>query len=159
MNDIMSSVPHTAAARRVSIALQQVGRSIELTKNYAAKQLGLHPSDLACIGFIYSAGQPVSPKQIIAYLEVTSGTGTALLDRLEAASFIKRVPNPDDRRSVLIVLDEEKAAGPISFYKLLRSQYMRTLSGRSEEELVLLATMLEQFSAVDIEHELKALEG
>jgi DNA-binding MarR family transcriptional regulator len=38
-----------------------------------------------------------------------------MLDRLEQARFIRRTPNPRDRRGVLIEIDERytKAAGPL----------------------------------------------
>lgn len=97
------------------------------------------------------------PKQIIAQLEMSSGTGTALLDRLEKAGYIRRVPNPDDRRSVLIVLDEEKAARPLSFYKVMRASYVAAMSDRSEAELERFASLLEAFSSLDLEKQLKQL--
>lgn len=157
MVEIKSSEPPAGIARRVGAALMQFGRSMEMTKNFAARQLGLHPSDLSCLGYIYSLGAPVSPKQIIAHLEMSSGTGTALLDRLEKAGYISRLPNPDDRRSVLIVLDEEKAARPLSFYKVLRANYAAAMSTRSEAELEAFASLLEAFSSLDLEQQLKQL--
>lgn len=158
MSELKSSGDPAPAVRRVGAALQKFGHSMEATKNYAAKQLGLHPSDLSCLGFILAAGGPVSPKQITTYLDITSGTGTALLDRLEAAGYIKRVPNPADRRSVLIVLDEAKAAAPLSFYRLLRSNYERLMGGYSDEELTQFANMLEAFSSFGVEEQIKAVD-
>ena len=157
MDDIKSSDGVSSAARRVGQSLVQFGRSMEMMRNYAAKQLGLHSSDLSCLGYIHSAGQPVSPKQIIAYLEMSSGTGTALLDRLEAAGYIRRQPNPDDRRSVLIVLDEERAEKPLSFYKLVRANYTRVLGERSDAELEQFAEMLDQFSSMNFDEQFKDL--
>jgi DNA-binding MarR family transcriptional regulator len=156
MSELKSSGEPSAAVRRVGAALQKFGHSMEATKNFAAKQLGLHPSDLSCLGFILSAGEPVSPKQITAYLDITSGTGTALLDRLETAGYIKRVPNPADRRSVLIVLDEAKAAAPLSFYQVLRTNYARVMGGYSDQELTQFVEMLDAFSSIGIEEQIKA---
>jgi len=157
MDDIKSIAEPSAAARRVGVALVQFARSMEAMKNYGAKQLGLHSSDLSCLGFMYSAGRPVSPKQIIAHLEMSSGTGTALIDRLEAVGYIKRVPNPDDRRSVLIVLDEVKAERPLSFYKAVRANFERVLGARSEAELNDFAVLLDEFSSMDFADQLKDL--
>ena len=70
MVDIKSSDGTSATARRVGQALVQFGRSMETMRNYGAKQLGLHSSDLSCLGYIHSMGAPVSPKQIIAHLEM-----------------------------------------------------------------------------------------
>ena len=45
-------------------------------------------------------------------MELTSGAVTALIDRLERAGWVSRVPNPGDRRSVLLELSPTaRAAG------------------------------------------------
>jgi len=158
MTEIKSSRGTTPATRRVGAALTQFGRWMELTKGYAAKHLGLHPSDLACLGFMLTAGEPVSPKQIITHLEMTSGTGTALLDRLENAGYIARIPNPNDRRSVLVVLDEVRAAAPLAYYKLMRDHFTAVMRGRDEAELAAFASLLEALANVDMDQQLKALD-
>ena len=43
-----------------------------------------------------------TPKAVAEEVGLTSGSVTALLDRLEASGHIQRVPNPLDRRSVLL---------------------------------------------------------
>jgi len=159
MSEIKSSSGATPAMRRVGVALTQFGRWMEMTKSYAAKQLGLHPSDLACLGFMLTAGEPVSPKQIITHLEMTSGTGTALLDRLENAGYISRIPNPNDRRSVLVVLDEVKAAAPLAYYRLMRDHFSTVMLGRGEAELDAFAALLEALADVGMEQRLHALEA
>lgn len=46
----------------------------------------------------------LTPKELMEFVMSSSGTMTHRLDRLEKAGFVKRVPNPDDRRSVRIKL-------------------------------------------------------
>lgn len=157
MDDIKSMGEPSPVARRVGTSLLQFGRYTEMMKNYAAKQLGLHPSDLSCLGYMFSAGKPVSPKQIITHLEMSSGTGTALIDRLEAAGYIKRVPNPDDRRGVLIVLDKERAERPLSFFRVIRARYARALSTRSDSQLNDFAALLDELSNAAFDEQLKGL--
>lgn len=72
-------------------------------RNLRAKDLQLGSSDLIALGHLHSAG-PMAPKELSALMGVTSGTMTALLDRVEKASFLKRERNPDDRRGLLIHL-------------------------------------------------------
>lgn len=64
-----------------------------------ARELGLGPSDLNALGYVYLQG-PLTPRQLNRLMEMTSGTVTALLDRLEQAGFVARTVNPRDRRSV-----------------------------------------------------------
>lgn len=46
----------------------------------------------------------MAPKDLSTLLGVTSGTMTALLDRVEKAGFLKREHDPEDRRALLIHL-------------------------------------------------------
>lgn len=66
-----------------------------------AQQLQLGTSDLAVIGHLYQDG-PLTPRELGMRMEMTSGTMTALLDRVEKAGFLTRNKNPRDRRSLLI---------------------------------------------------------
>jgi DNA-binding MarR family transcriptional regulator len=55
------------------------------------------------------AGPPyrLSPGELTANLLVTTGTMTNRIDRLEARGLVRRLPNPDDRRSVVVELTPE----------------------------------------------------
>lgn len=56
------------------------------------------------LSLLSEAGQPLTPHQIGVRMLLSSGTVTAILDRLEKAGHIRRTPHPTDRRSRLIVL-------------------------------------------------------
>lgn len=47
-------------------------------------------------------GEEVSQRQLADDLTLTSGGTTRLIDRMEEAGLVCRVPSPDDRRSVLV---------------------------------------------------------
>ena len=68
-----------------------------------AEELRLGSSDLEALGLLYHEGS-MAPGRLSALMGVTSGTMTALLDRVEKAGFLRREPNPKDRRGRLIVL-------------------------------------------------------
>lgn len=53
---------------------------------------------------------PVTPKRIAELTGLTSGAVTMLIDRLSRAEFVRRIPHPDDRRRVQIVVDPERMA-------------------------------------------------
>jgi DNA-binding MarR family transcriptional regulator len=55
------------------------------------------------------AGSPfrLSPTKLAASLLITSGTMTNRLDRLETRGLIRRLPNPNDRRSLDVELTAE----------------------------------------------------
>lgn len=86
-----------ASSLRDLIASGQTFRSVR------GRELQLGPSDLAALDHLYNSGS-MAPKDLSALMGVTSGTMTALLDRVEKAGFLKRERNPDDRRALLIQL-------------------------------------------------------
>lgn len=51
-------------------------------------------------------GGPRTPGVLAGYLEVSTGAMTSRLDALEAEGLIRRVPDPDDRRSVIVEITE-----------------------------------------------------
>lgn len=53
---------------------------------------------------------PRSPSDLAGTLMVTSGAMTNVLDRLEEAGLVRRVRNPDDRRSVIVEATEAGVA-------------------------------------------------
>ncbi len=73
----------------------------------------MNRSDLMCLAYLHRKDAPCTPSEIIEFLGLTSGSGTALIDRLENAGYISRSPNPQDRRSVLISLDRDAAQKPL----------------------------------------------
>jgi len=86
---------------KLTMGLRGLIVSGERLRNVLAHQLGLGPSDLVALGHIHNDG-PLTPRELAARMEVTSGSITALLDRVEKAGFVARDANPQDRRSLLI---------------------------------------------------------
>lgn len=89
--------------RGATIALRQLVLGTEQFRNVHAAELHLAPSDVTALGHLYRVG-PLSPKELAAMLGITSGTMTAMLDRVEKAGFLARSNNPQDRRSLVITI-------------------------------------------------------
>jgi DNA-binding MarR family transcriptional regulator len=65
-----------------------------------------------------SLGRPARPVELKARLHLPAQTITGILDALEKSGLIRRKPNPDDRRSLLVELT---AAGAAAFDQLCPS--------------------------------------
>lgn len=129
---------------RVGAALVGMIRRAEESQEAAARHHGMHPTDFRCLGYLLARNEPVSPRDIATYLAITSGACTALLDRLAKVGFIRREPHPEDRRSVLIVLDEATAAEPIALHRQIGSDYEQALADLSDDNLAAIALYLER---------------
>ncbi|MFF3488456.1 MarR family winged helix-turn-helix transcriptional regulator [Streptomyces sp. NPDC002701] len=68
-----------------------------------AQRLGLNVSDLTCFGYVLEAGENHPTAGDLAHrLHVTTGAVTGIVNRLERAGYVTRLPDPADRRRVRI---------------------------------------------------------
>ncbi|HZE50964.1 MAG TPA: MarR family transcriptional regulator [Jatrophihabitantaceae bacterium] len=86
--------------RDLSLALRELVLGWDRYREAVADELGVGTSEIVALGFLYHDG-PRTPSEIGQLLNLTSGSVTALIDRLESAAFVTRSQNPDDRRSLL----------------------------------------------------------
>ena len=88
-----------------------------------AMRNGLTATDvraLVCLLDRERAGVPASPTWLAGQLRVTTASVTALLDRLERAGHVRRLPRTDDRRRVdVLVQDSAKELGWAFFGPLI----------------------------------------
>lgn len=84
----------------VSTALRRLVLGWDRFRESIADQLQVGTTEVVALGHLYDEGQ-LTPRELGSRLGLTSGSVTALLDRLERAGFVSRSQNPDDRRSLL----------------------------------------------------------
>ncbi len=85
--------------------LNQAGRRLStatiLFHQAVADRLGLHPTDHKCIDLLASAGSTTAG-ELAEATGLSTGAITGVIDRLEAAGFVRREDDPNDRRRVII---------------------------------------------------------
>lgn len=76
------------------------------------KEHDLQAGEFDVLASLRRAGAPyaLTPTQLFEALMISSGGMTNRLDRLERAGWIRRSPNPEDRRGVLVSLTDEGLA-------------------------------------------------
>ncbi|PRX11370.1 UNVERIFIED_ORG: DNA-binding MarR family transcriptional regulator [Martelella mediterranea] len=121
--------------RETGIALLGLIQQIEICYARSASSSGMHATDFRAVCVLSDAGKPMSPKDLSGFLGLTSGAVSALLTRLENGGFIARVPNPSDRRGVLVTLNEAAVAEPLRLYRILHEHHTEATKGLSNSEL------------------------
>lgn len=81
-------------------ACRRLHAAIDALDQRAADMCGISRSDLRCLNLL--EGGPVTPKRIAEALAMSSGSVTALIDRLETLQLVERSRDPSDRRGVLV---------------------------------------------------------
>lgn len=79
----------------------------KLQHNYS--RFGLNGGEFDVLATLRRAGLPfqMTPTQLFSSLMLSSGAMTNRLDRLEKLGLIKRAPNPNDRRGILVILTDK----------------------------------------------------
>lgn len=135
--------PHAALVARVGRALRRVSAQSVLLSETVAARFGMHPTDLESLDVIVMQG-PLGAGALGRATGLTSGSVTALLDRLERRGYVERVPDPGDRRRIL-VRHVPEAVGPIAaVYRTLEGRMGELWADYTEAELAIVADFLER---------------
>ncbi|HEY5856601.1 MAG TPA: MarR family transcriptional regulator [Aldersonia sp.] len=140
---------HDELTARIALAMRDVIAHAVLTNERIARSIGINVVDLQTVGVILRVG-PTTPSELARRTELPSSTVTRVLDRLEARGYIRRVPDPDDRRRVVVegvaeqVFDPNR---PDPYAEIIAG--MRRLHARfTPDELDVVARYLEAMAAI-----------
>ena len=100
-----------AASAEIFGTLIRVGQALSYELDRASvASFGVPQGVLNSLAVIEGAGEALTPSQISERTLISSATMTSTLDTLEYRGWVRRLPNPDDRRSVLVeITDDGKA--------------------------------------------------
>lgn len=143
--------------RQVVTGSRENGISYTLFRNAIGKKLGLNTTDFEGLDLIFFRGV-ATPSELSKYTGLSSGSTTAMIDRLEKSGLVKRQSNPDDRRGTLVVLDNEAALGIRPLFTSARVAQNKLLDSYSRQELEILSDYFAR-SAAMFEEERKNVLG
>ncbi|GAA2861986.1 MarR family transcriptional regulator TamR [Streptosporangium fragile] len=135
--------------------VSRLARHLDRARRAAFAEHDLETWEFDVLTALRRAGEPyeMSPGALLRATLVTSGTMTNRIDRLAAAGLVRRRPDPEDRRGVLVSLtDAGRTRVDGAFADLLRREreLLSSLGKREQQALSgLLRTLLVPFDATD----------
>lgn len=89
--------------------ISRISRYIDQLLQQEYSKFNLNGGEFDVLATLRRAGRPyqLTPTDMFNSLMLSSGAMTNRLDRLEAMGLIKRLPNPNDRRGILVTLTEK----------------------------------------------------
>jgi DNA-binding MarR family transcriptional regulator len=123
------------------------------------RALGVNRTDGRCLDLIQQAGR-IGAGELAERAGLTTGAVTAVLDRLEAKDYVRRVPDPGDRRRVQLEVTEAMQSRSWELWGPLAERGIPHLERLSVVELELLishmrfGTELNETRAAEIRAEL-----
>jgi MarR family transcriptional regulator, 2-MHQ and catechol-resistance regulon repressor len=143
--DTTCTEAYASLCRTGAALLGELDRRIALT-------FDMHQAAATALAVIDGAAEPLTPSQVSDRVLIASATMTATLDLLERRGWIRRVPNPGDRRSVLLEITPDGRATADQLLPGIRALERSVLSALTLDErahlLDLLAKVLARTSEV-----------
>jgi len=146
--DTTCTEAYASLCRTGEALLGELDRRIALT-------FDMHQAAATALAVIDGAAGPLTPSQVSDRVLIASATMTATLDLLERRGWIRRTPNPGDRRSVLIEITPDGRAAADQLLPGIRAIERSILSALTQDErahlLDLLAKVLARAAEVAAE--------
>jgi DNA-binding MarR family transcriptional regulator len=139
-------LPSDAAAAREVIDLLRTFsvESNRLTEAFAERH-GMHHTDLRALLAVLNAeqrGEPLTPGELSAAVGLSSGSTTALIDRLERHGHLRRVRGDADRRRVRLHYDPAGLAVAQGFFGPLGVRSRKVMDEFTPGEMATVARFL-----------------
>jgi DNA-binding MarR family transcriptional regulator len=127
------AAPVTTADRIVLEIRKFIAASI-FFNSQAAEKAGLGLTDMQLLHMLQLYG-PSTPGRLAGWTGLSSGGITVALDRLEKGGYLRREPNPADRRSLLITLIPARLRKVAAMYEGVENETRRLLAMLPESDL------------------------
>jgi DNA-binding MarR family transcriptional regulator len=149
--DPTSTEAYATLCRVGDVLLTALEQRIEAT-------IGVKQAVATALMVIDGAERPLTPSEIGERVLLPSASITSTLDNLERRGWVQRVPNPDDRRSLLIEITDEGRATADQILPGIRQQERCALSTLSPRERTQLLGILSKVLAKVAEIEAQPIE-
>jgi DNA-binding MarR family transcriptional regulator len=133
--------------QQVIIDSRENGISYTLFRNAIGKKLGLNTTDFEGLDLIFYRGV-TTPSELSRYTGLSSGSTTAMIDRLEKSGLVERQDNPDDRRGTLVVINKLAALQFRPLFTSARVAQNKLLDGYTSQELEVLSNYFQKSAAM-----------
>ena len=131
---------YASVCRTGEALLGELDRRVRLT-------FGIPQAAATALAVIDGAAEPLTPSEVSDRVLIASATMTATLDLLERRGWIRRVPNPEDRRSTLIEITPDGRAATDQLLPGIRALEKSILSALTPDERVHLLDLLAKILA------------
>lgn len=121
--------------------VRNLGTRVVLFQQKIAEILDVYTHDFTSINVLSETG-PITAGELSKRIGLTTGSVTALVDRLEKAGFVRREKHPEDRRSIIIVPQYETKNEVKAAYFQLNNKMLELSDKYTEKERELIKSFL-----------------
>ncbi|MEU8347815.1 DNA-binding transcriptional regulator, MarR family [Actinomadura meyerae] len=129
---------------RIQRAFQVALVNAVLGNDRIAREAGLMVTDTQALHLLMLRDDIRNAKRLSDVTGISTSTVSRIVDRLERAGYLRRVPDPDDRRSARLELDMTKVQPLVDRYAEYVSHLEKVNAGYTDDQLDLIAGYLEK---------------
>jgi DNA-binding MarR family transcriptional regulator len=123
-------------------AVRAQQRANDVFDQALVEHLGINRTDGRCIDLLEQYG-PMAAGELARASGLTTGAITTLLDRLERVGFVRRLPDPNDRRKVMVEITEKTRHEIHEVFGPLAEEGWRHLEQFSDDDLAAIVAFAE----------------
>ncbi|MEV0669352.1 MarR family transcriptional regulator [Mycobacterium sp. NPDC050441] len=120
-----------------------------------ARVLGVNETDLRCLEILIREVGDATPRYLADGLGLTTGSVTAMLDRLEKLNYVQRKPHPDDRRKVIVAPTPHAVSRVDELIAPLVADGNNLLGGYNQSDLALICEFLTRTADLQDQHTMR----
>ncbi|MCU1681712.1 MAG: MarR family transcriptional regulator [Amycolatopsis sp.] len=112
-----------------------------------ADRRGLSVTESKASDYLARLG-PLTPKELARHSGLAPASVTALVDRLERKGIVRRKPHPDDRRKVLVELNQSPVSAALPLWDYIVSASVEICGKYSEDQLETILDFVTEAAAI-----------
>lgn len=132
---------HELAAQIIGPLARRHSTSTVLFHHAVAERLGLGPTDHKCLDLLLDRGA-MTGSRLAAITGLTTGAITGVVARLERAGFVRRAPDPVDRRKQIVAPVSARVREAHEVFAAIRPTPQDLLDGFDTAQLEVIAEYL-----------------
>lgn len=142
----MQTMEKSDVQAQLMLEFRKVIAEAVLFNEQIAVGVGMNGNETQSIHLLQLHG-PLTPSELARFTGLTSGSMTAVLDRLEKLGFVQRQPHPTDRRKVVVRANEKHIAAALApYYKGKIERTQAVMNGFNTEELAVVTRFLHKLT-------------
>lgn len=143
------SAAHRAKVESVGMQVRRLGAQSVLNSKAVAGRFGLQSTELEALDLIFLRKRATAG-ELAEATGLTTGAVTALIDRLVRAGYVERLPDPKDRRKVVVRIIPQSIKEIKAFYDQVQRRMFALWAEYSEAELEVVADFLSRSTDLSV---------
>jgi DNA-binding MarR family transcriptional regulator len=140
----------SALTREIQTLLRDLISRLHQLNDAVGDKVDLRAGDIEILDLVARYG-PMSPSEVSASAGIHPATLTGVIDRLENAGWLSRVPDPDDRRRVRLEARRERGAELVRLYAPMNRSLTEICAALTTDQLEVIRDFLRRAAEAGID--------